>query len=211
MTSLIYQVNGKVKINEAYEQSFKKFNEHCLKLDIENPIVEGEYFKYLPDTGLTLVDRVDNEFFINGGERDKLENIIDSVDDFIEAALPVVEVEIPLIEQLPQIRRDYESSILTIDGMEFRGDEITRTSLIEAIRFLEELGEQAPEDISWSAENGFFDLSLASLKNIALQIGARRQKAFVAQKQLAQEVTSELIATLEEAKMRFAEIVNINP
>jgi len=208
MASLTYLVNGKVKINEDYEQSFRVFSEHCTKLDIENPIVEGEYFKYLPDTGLTLVDRIDNELFVNGGQRESLQNIIDNVDSFVGALIPPTIPETPLIELIPQIRRDFENSIITINEIDFKGDDVTRASLTETIRFLEELGEQAPEAISWSAENGFFDLSLADLKSIALQIGVRRQKAFVTQKLLTEEVESEEILNIEDAQASFIEIIS---
>lgn len=208
MTSLIYTPNGKVKINEDYEQSFKVFAEHCTKLDIKNPIVEGEYFKYLPSTGLTLIDRVGNEFFVDDEARENLQIIIDNVYSFIQVLIPVTVPEIPLIDLIPQLRRDFEDSIITINNAEFIGDSTTRASLSEAIRFLEELGELAPETIPWSAEDRFVDLSLIDLKNIALQIGLRRQKAFAAQKLLQIEVENQEILNIEEAQTRFIEIIS---
>ena len=207
MTNLIYQPNGQVKINKDYQQPFKVFAEHCIKLEIENPIVEGEYFKYSPSIGLTLIDRVGNELFIDDKVRDDLEVIIANATNFSSLLLPLIISKDTLLKQLPVIRRNYEDSLININYMDFLGDDTTRASLSEAISFLEELGVDAPEFISWSAESGFFDLSLVDLKTVALQIGARRQRAFVAQKLTKDEIDNENITTFEEVQTYFTDVI----
>lgn len=205
MSKLKYSPNGLIEINSNYSANYATFNKHCEQLDIENPIILGEYFQYIGGV-LKLIDRVGN-FFDAEQNTEKYDDILYLEQELVDL-LNYVEPETPLIILIPQVRRDYENSIVTINNMDFLGDSSTRAALTETIKFLEELGIDAPESISWSAENGFFDLGLSELKSIALQIGTRRQKAFVAQKLTQLAISDGSVTNIEDAKTYFTTTIS---
>lgn len=100
----------------------------------------------------------------------------------------------------------YNQETITSGLAVFKVDDRTRQSMTEAILFLRDLGVNAPATVDWSAENGFFELTLAQLETAIIAIGAHRQKGFSARKTILAELTE--TTTKDQATTRFNELVN---
>ena len=99
----------------------------------------------------------------------------------------------------------YNQETITSSGAEFGVDDKTRASMTEAVLFLRDLGVNAPATVDWSAENGFFELTLAQLETAILTIGLHRQKGFSARKTILTELTE--LTTKDEVTTRFNTLV----
>lgn len=106
-----------------------------------------------------------------------------------------------------QLRRAIDGSIINVDGVEELGGSKTRNAIAETLQFIEALGANAPATVEWSAENGFHTLTVDQVRNLGIQIGLRRQKAFAAKKTLKEEIANGTITTVEAAKTRFSELM----
>jgi hypothetical protein len=95
----------------------------------------------------------------------------------------------------------YNQETIMSGGAEFGVDDKTRASITEAVLFLRDLGENALAIVDWSAENGFFELTLAQLETAILAIGVHRQKGFSARKTVLAELTD--TTTKDQVTTRF--------
>ncbi len=83
-----YHPDGTVLINSSYAVSFQKFSQHCLALNISNPLTEGDFFEYVPGKGAEIVTREGHHVPVDNMPDSLFQGIIDRVDDFIEEGRP---------------------------------------------------------------------------------------------------------------------------
>ena len=129
------------------------------------------------------------------------------LDEVLDAAVFAEMVEREAKAQLADkafvyaLHAKYNQETITSSGAEFGVDDKTRAAMTEAVLFLRDLGENAPATVDWSAENGFFELTLAQLETAILAIGVHRQKGFSARKTVLAELTD--TTTKDQVTTRF--------
>lgn len=162
--------------------------------------------KDIPSDAIAISDELYEELFI--GQENGL--IISQNDD----GLPYL-IEPPSMSIFADkafvyaLHAEYNKETITSGAAVFKVDDRTRQAMTEAILFLRDLGENAPNYVDWSAENGEHELTLSDLEAAIIKIGLHRQKGFTARKEVLQSLEIMENVTKEEATTQFNEIVYV--
>jgi hypothetical protein len=152
--------------------------------------------------------QVADDTLCHAGKNGALPIMLDEVlDAAIFAEIAEREAKSQIVDEafIYTLHAKYNQETITSSGAEFGVDDKTRASMTEAVLFLRDLGENAPATVDWSAENGFFELTLAQLETAILTIGLHRQKGFTARKILLAELTD--TTTKDQVTTRFNTLV----